>query len=236
MSLFRPIWLVLHAQRNHAQLRQGSVLTWWSNLSRKHMVNQVPPEVLLEKTIWCWLRSSCMMLHTVCSGPKIPPSSPQMSQFVCKTKSPLIAWRGRARVVWDSVRECVRVFRSQESKCVIHCEFMLWNSPRYVYVHVPVDVCVCRCAIWSVCLSLFTFRVTLHISVACTGFLQQVPSPTSTQYVPSWICTVENMTTNLLCLCGDSEPCFSRSWSFGKAVLYSKVCLCEWLTVLNATL
>lgn len=31
----------------------------------------------------------------------------QMSQLLCKTKSPLIVWRGQAKVVWDSAWECV---------------------------------------------------------------------------------------------------------------------------------
>ena len=48
----------------------------------------------------------------------------------------------------------------------------------------------------------FAFRVTLHISAACTGFLQQVPSPTSTQYVPQ----------NLLPWWSKTEPLMS--WVF----------------------
>lgn len=52
-----------------------------------------------------------------------------------------------------------------------------------VFVPVPFNMCVNMPSDRHACH--FTFRVTLHISVACMGFLQQVPSPTSTQYVPS---------------------------------------------------
>lgn len=57
---------------------------------------------------------------------------------------------------------------------LIIAQAVYYDGPVNVRVSVPSDQSVCP----------FTFRVTLHISVACTGFLQQVPSPTSTQYVP----------------------------------------------------
>lgn len=66
--------------------------------------------------------------------------------------------------VWFTASLCPEIppFNSWMRMC-------LWR----VRVSAPSDRSACH----------FTSRVTLHISAVCTGFLQQVPSPTRTQYV-----------------------------------------------------
>lgn len=95
----------------------------------QHLVNQAPLKCIfkihysVDSGLPAWF---CTQFEAT----RIPPSSPEMSQSVSKTKSPLIAWRARAKAAWDSAWECMCVLRSQDTQCVIHCEFLPWNSPR----------------------------------------------------------------------------------------------------------
>lgn len=104
-----------------------------------------------------------------------------------------------------------------------------------MYVHLPSDWCVCC----------FISRIPLHSSVACTGFLQQVPSPTSTQYVPlksalmlrSWS---KESTTKLLAFSpavtylhswGLLKPCFF--FFFTQETSNSNVAVCKSFVLRN---
>lgn len=65
------------------------------------------PEVFLKKKHYCVDSGLPAWCCTQFETSRIPPSHlHQMSQSVCKTKSPLFSWSGQARVVWGSMWEC----------------------------------------------------------------------------------------------------------------------------------
>lgn len=111
----------------------------------QHLVNQAPLKCIfkihysVDSGLPAWF---CTQFEAT----RIPPSSPEMSQSVSKTKSPLIAWRARAKAAWDSAWECMCVLRSQDTQCVIHCEFLPWNSPPKK----ELDLCSCLCLLTCV--------------------------------------------------------------------------------------
>lgn len=104
------------------------------------------------------------VVHNMVRNKQNPPIFPEMSQLVCKTKFPLIAWRGRVKVVWDSMWECIRVLSSSlmsDSLWVKVLTFPLITAG-VEYAHVSVNECLCN--IWMVCLSLHFQSHSSHFS------------------------------------------------------------------------
>lgn len=87
--------------------------------------------------------------------------------------------------VRQRVRMCKRASRLRKLVCDLLSlcpEFPLMNREINAKKKEKQELCMC----WHGLISLTdsASRVTRHIPAACTGFLQQVPTPTSTRYVP----------------------------------------------------